>query len=346
MSASKANTPPFTAAIVGAGAVGHYHIDAQRRAGSEIVIFEPNQDRAAATAEKFGEIAVARTLEEAIDRADVVHICTPHKYHAQGAIASIEQNTPVIVEKPLTIKLNEAVDIYRAAKRHNVAVMVGTSFRLTPPFRQIYDGLHGGEIGALISLETTYLHDMSRVTVGNDWRQSPDRGSFLYGGGAHAVDLNMWLANQPLTTVQATIGGKKVRPSYPGDEDFTLSLSYADGTTGRVWVSAAVPLPQHGADVKVYGTRGAYTAHNKKPMLNSYTDGHPDWVTTPSPLRHTIDEMSLIFNSFIRGERPDFAPMPDIEEGLQVMIALHTLEHAAQTGRVEPVPSVEQVVNT
>lgn len=335
----------FTAAIIGAGAVGEYHIDAQQRAGSDVVIFEPNPDRAQLVSQKYGgQLVIAESLEEAIGAADVVHICTPHKYHVDGALASIAQGKPTIVEKPLTIKLEDSVAIYKAATANETPVVVGTSFRLTPPFREIYDGLHGGAIGELISLETTYLHDMGRMTVGLDWRRAPDRGSFLFGGGSHAVDLNMWLAGQPATEVQARVSGKKVRPGYPGDEDFDLAIGYEDGTTGRVWLSAAAPLPQHGADVKVYGTEGAYRAHNKSPYLETYQDGEADWTSREVGLRYTIDTMSEIFNAYIRGERPDFRPMPDIREGLEVMIVLHVLDRAAKTGRVERVPSLDETL--
>src|SRR5258708_5127086 len=137
----------FTAAIIGAGAAGEYHINAQLRLGSDIVIYEPSEARQQAIAQKYGgQLAVARTLEEAIEKADFVHICTPHKYHAEGALASIGQGKPTIVEKPLTIKLEESVDIYRAAEATKTPVVVGTSFRLTPPFMAIREGLRNGDI--------------------------------------------------------------------------------------------------------------------------------------------------------------------------------------------------------
>ena len=341
---SETRSGKFTAAIIGAGAVGKYHINAQERLGSKIVIFEPNQDRAREIVQRYEGLTVVPTLDDAIDRADVVHICTPHKYHAEGALAAIRQKKPTIVEKPLTINLDESVDIYRAAKENGTPVVVGTSFRLTPPFMDIWGGLQNGEIGELLSLETTYVHDMSRVSVGGDWRKSPDRGSFLFGGGSHAIDLSMWLANQPATEVQARIGNKKMRQDYPGDEDFDLSIGYEDGTTGRVWLSAAAPLPQHGADVKVYGTKGAYRAHNKYPKLESYRDGDPDWTSKPVGLTHTIDTMSEIVNAYIREERDSFDPLPGIEDGLKVMIVMHMLDIASRSGQIEKVPSLEEVV--
>jgi predicted dehydrogenase len=337
----------FTAAIIGAGAVSEYHINGQLRAGSDVVIFEPNAERAAEVSEKFGGLTIAQTLDEAIERADVVHICTPHMVHAEGAKASIGQDKPTVIEKPLTVKLSEAVDIYNAAQREdgpNVPVLVGTVFRLTPPFMTAYDRLHSGVAGELSSLYTSYVHDMSRVKAGNDWRSSPERGSFLYGGGSHAVDLNMWMANQRVTEVQATVSPRKVNPNFPGEEDFNLSLIYEDGTTGRAWVSSAAPQPRHGADVEVYATEATYKAHNKSPILKSFKKGDQDWTSEDIGLRWTMDEMALIFNAFIRGERKDFAPMPDIKEGLEVMIVLDALERAAKSGIREHVPTVEEVV--
>jgi predicted dehydrogenase len=334
----------FTAAIIGAGAVGEYHINAQERAGSRVLIYEPNKDRAQAVAQQHNGLLIAHSLDEAIERADVVHVCTPHNMHTGPALKSIEQGKPVIIEKPLTVDLSEAVDIYRAAQATDVPVVVGTSFRLTPPFMEIKRGLDGGEIGGLLSLETTYLHDMRRAKV-PDWKKASDRGSFLYGGGSHAVDLNMWVADQPVTEVQARIGRKQIESNYPGDNDFDLSLGYEDGTTGRVWVSAAVPLPRHGADLKVYGTKGAYRAHNKYPSLETYKIGDDDWKSRHVGLAHTIDIMSKWFNERVRGERESIDPLPGIEDGLKVMITLAMLDLASQSGDTVKVPSLEEVVN-
>ena len=297
-------------------------------------------------AQQYGNVAVARTLEEAIEAADIVHICTPPMHHMQGALASIEQGKPTIIEKPLTHDLGEAVEIYKAAEASGVPVMVGKHFRLTPPFLEIKDGIQRGDIGPVTSIESTYVHDMRRLQAGTEWRQQLGRNGFVYEGAAHPVDLNIWLADQPVSSVQATIGEKKICPQYRWGEDHTFTLVYEDGTVGRVWSNASAPLPEHGASVGVYGSQGAYRAHNKYPVLQSYRDGDTDWeMTGTAPVGQTIRPMAALFQAYVRGETDTLDPMPDIEEALKIMIVLGALEKAAQTGRTEDVPTLEAVLS-
>lgn len=205
MSLQTGESEPLTAAIIGAGVVGGYHIKAQQELGSNIVVYDPNKACTDRVVGQYGGLVVARTFEEAMELADVVHICTPPMLHMEGALASIEHGKPTIVEKPITHDLGEAVEIYKAADAADVPVLAGKHFRLTPPFMEINAGMRRGDIGDINSIESTYVHDMRKLKDGVGWRRTLGRNGFVYEGAAHPVDLNIWLANQPVTSVQAII---------------------------------------------------------------------------------------------------------------------------------------------
>jgi predicted dehydrogenase len=140
---------------------------------------------------------------------------------------------------------------------------LATSFRIGPSPSGIYEGVANGGIGEIESLETSYVHDTKNLEAGATWRKRLEDTAFLYEGGTHAVDLNMWLANQAVIELQASVSRKKTRLEYRWDEDFAINLKYADGTVGRVWVNASAPLPRHGSEIAVYGATGAgRTARN------------------------------------------------------------------------------------
>ena len=326
--------------------MGGYHAQALTELGSQLVVYEPNEQHAQSMAEHFAGIAIARCLEEAIEAADIVHICTPPMVHIEGALASIAQRKPTIIEKPLTHDLQEALEIHKAATAAEVPLLVGKHFRLTPPFLEIEAGVRREDIGTLNSLETTYVHDMRKLRAGTAWRKALGSNGFVYEGAAHPVDLNMWLAGQPVHSVQATLSPKKICPDYGWAEDHTYTLTYEDGTIGRVWANAATPLPQHGTSVAVYGSTGAYRAHNKRAELMTFRDGEADWVATPTaPVGQTIRPMAELFHRYLKGESETFAPMPGIEESLKVMLVLDTIERAAESGQNEKVPTLDEVLS-
>lgn len=343
------STHTFTAAIIGAGRVGGYHAKAQLGLGSRVIVYEPNEDRAQAFKEQYPGVEIAKTLEQAIDAADVVHICTPPMFHRETAIASIVRKKPTIIEKPLAFTLDDAVAIYRAwLQAKDTPVILATSFRIGPAFPTIYHKVKQGDIGTLSSLETSYVHDVKHLEPGKTWRKELKGPAFLYEGGSHGIDLNMWLADQPVKQVQAVVGEKKTRQEYSWDEDFAITLKYDDGLVGRVWVSASAPMPRHGSTVAAYGESGAFRVHSKESYYESYHDGENCWTQNAVDVEltmKTMDLMSQVFNDFINKKRADHWPLPSLEEGMKLMIVVATIEKALKSGDTEPVPQIDDVLS-
>ena len=90
------------AAIVGAGVMGRWHADAARRAGGTVVaVVDRDLRRAEFVATRHRGCRAVRNLGEALDRVDVVHICTPTDSHALLATQALEAGCHVLLEKPL-----------------------------------------------------------------------------------------------------------------------------------------------------------------------------------------------------------------------------------------------------
>ncbi|MEA3227360.1 MAG: Gfo/Idh/MocA family oxidoreductase [Planctomycetota bacterium] len=91
--------------IVGAGFAATFHFECLKKVHGTNVdvegIFATDTDQAKAYAEKRG-IRTFESLEELIDKVDVVHVCTPPVAHEPIAVAVLEQDKFAIVEKPLT----------------------------------------------------------------------------------------------------------------------------------------------------------------------------------------------------------------------------------------------------
>lgn len=91
--------------IVGAGFAATFHFECLKKVHGANVevegIFATNADQAKAYADNRG-ICACESLEELIDKVDVVHVCTPPVAHEPIAIAVLEQDKFAIVEKPLT----------------------------------------------------------------------------------------------------------------------------------------------------------------------------------------------------------------------------------------------------
>lgn len=91
--------------IIGSGFAAKFHFECIKRVASTDVqiegVFDINTEQGAAYAKKRG-IRAYNTLEELLDKVDVIHVCTPPVVHEQLAIAALEADKFAIVEKPLT----------------------------------------------------------------------------------------------------------------------------------------------------------------------------------------------------------------------------------------------------
>lgn len=91
--------------IVGAGFAATFHFECLKKVHGTNVevegVFATHADQTKAYADKRG-IRACESLEELIDKVDVVHVCTPPVAHEPIAIAVLEQDKFAIVEKPLT----------------------------------------------------------------------------------------------------------------------------------------------------------------------------------------------------------------------------------------------------
>jgi len=93
------------AGIIGAGFAATFHFECLKKVHGTHVdvegVFAIDAEQAAAYAKKRG-IRAYNSLEELLDKVDVIHVCTPPVAHEPIAVAALEQNKFAIVEKPLT----------------------------------------------------------------------------------------------------------------------------------------------------------------------------------------------------------------------------------------------------
>ena len=72
---------------------------------------------------------------------DGVIICTPPNTHLEIAQYFIKASVPILIEKPLTLNLNEAKSIYKLAKYYNSLVMTDFIYLFNYKFKALKDSL-------------------------------------------------------------------------------------------------------------------------------------------------------------------------------------------------------------
>jgi len=99
------NKKTVRTAIIGAGFSATFHFEALKKlyaTNAEVVgVFDSNKEKGQDYAAKR-DIKAFDSLEKALDKVDVIHVCTPPVSHEPIAIAALQRDKFAIVEKPLT----------------------------------------------------------------------------------------------------------------------------------------------------------------------------------------------------------------------------------------------------
>jgi predicted dehydrogenase len=125
-------------AVVGAGKMGAHHarVFAANKGATLVGVLDVDRHRAEHVARNYG-LGALRTLDEAIERADLVVLATPTAHHFSQALRVIEAGRAVLVEKPIAASAPEARALCDAARARGVALLVGHSERFNAVVRAL-----------------------------------------------------------------------------------------------------------------------------------------------------------------------------------------------------------------
>ena len=145
--------------IIGTGGIANSHMqsymkqsDVEIVAGADII-----PDKARKFFEKY-EVQ-ARSFESYKDMIDTVpmdavSVCTYNCSHAECTIYALEHGLHVLLEKPMTVTLDEAVAICRAEKKSGKIVSVGFQPRYDANMQMIKKIVQSGELGQIYYIQT------------------------------------------------------------------------------------------------------------------------------------------------------------------------------------------------
>jgi len=258
---------PLRVAIVG---LVHGHVDGflsalPQHTNVELVgIADPDQSLAAKYAKKFSlQQSLFFTSMEAMIEArhpQAVLVYTSIGDHRAVIETAARHGISVMVEKPLTLSLDDALAIRKAAREHHIHVLVNYETTWYASNKAAYEQVESGRLGAV---RRVVIHDghQGPVEIGVppeflSWLTDPARNGAgaLYDFGCYGADLATWLMHgeAPLT-VTAVLNHDKPQ-LYPNvDDDATVILAYPQA---QVVIQASWNWPFGRKDMEVYGSKG------------------------------------------------------------------------------------------
>ena len=317
--------------------------------GDLVAVYSRDMGRAQAFAEIHGAQAAYDDLDSLLgdSRVDAAFISSPNSFHARHGIAAAKAGKHLMVEKPMTTTLEDALDLVRACEENGVKLGVGFELRHHPGHILVREQISGGALGKINLANAQWGfgvrgEDTPAPRTGlREWWGQPDLiggAAAMMGTGVHAVDLLRFLLGQEVVEVSAITDGQT--EFSPLETMAAATLRFDGGTLATVCCGRS--LPDSLNDFTLYGTHGRasgratlWEAQQGRVSIDS--DKLNQTETYPSRfLGNFISQME----EFAQAVEQDENPAATGIDGLRVVEITLAMIRSAREGRTVKVSSV------
>jgi predicted dehydrogenase len=149
--------------------------------------------RAESFAAEFGGRA-AQTFDEALADDDVgaVIIALPHSLHREYCVRASNAGKHVLIEKPLSLTLEDADEMIEAAREARTILLVAHVLRFVPGHVRIKQLIDRGDLGRPFMARYRNEHFPRLGTERLGWLSKRGEGGVPLAGSIHHADLIRW----------------------------------------------------------------------------------------------------------------------------------------------------------
>ncbi|MEW5815176.1 MAG: Gfo/Idh/MocA family oxidoreductase [Spirochaetota bacterium] len=194
--------------LLGTGYIGGVHLEALARIGGVKVtaVSDVNLDLANKAAARFNiEKACNDPMEIIKDRnIDVIHNCTPNKFHYILNREALNQGKHILSEKPLSMTSGEAEELVNIAVKKGAVTGVDFCYRYYPVVQEMAVRIRRGECGDVRMATGSWFQDWLCYTTDYSWRldkSESGESNITADLGSHWFDLIQFVTGLNVTEV-------------------------------------------------------------------------------------------------------------------------------------------------
>lgn len=350
---------PTRIGIVGTGAIARFHLNAALQRPDEVTIAAFCDSNSAAL-QNVSEAAPDASLFSSVDallasgEIDAGIIATPHFLHAEQAVAFARAGVPALVEKPLTISLDELRTVRAEAAATHTLIVAGQMHRFDRVnilARRWLDA-NPDKFGELVSFEMHCWQDILEYAAQVGLTHWLMDGRLAGGGvvvslGVHQLDLVRYLGNTDYAQVAAK--GSFAAPFHNGAESSASVLAtMSNGATGTIFASYNAPRAFSSESYTLFGECGGIGRQHRR--LEEYL-GPLTWASahdsaetldlsaiaeySTKPQASLVDDLSAdrFVNQivhFARATRGEVAPLNTLNDNFNTIACLEAINSSIQ----------------
>ncbi|MBL7734874.1 MAG: Gfo/Idh/MocA family oxidoreductase [Chitinophagaceae bacterium] len=233
-------------------------------------------------------------------RIDFVTIVTPNFAHFAPAMLALENGFHVVIEKPMTLTLDEAKQLKKKVEETGLTLCLTHTYSGYPMVKQARQMIKEGALGKIRKIYVEYPQGwLSRLSEreGNAqaaWRTDPKRSgkSGSMGDiGTHAAHLAEYISGLKISKICADLNivveGRQL------DDDGSVLLKFDNGASGVLTASQVAAGEENALKIRVYGEKGGLEWAQQEPNTLLVK-----WLDQPAQLLRAGVNYSGILSSF------------------------------------------------
>jgi len=212
----------------------------------------------------YEELFVKEQLLPAKERMEVVSIVTPNHVHFEPAKLALERGFHVIMDKPMTFSLAEALELRQITEQSKSMLCLTHTYTGYPMVKEAKQLIAQHKLGKIRKIYVEYpqgwLSDFEERNPDNKqagWRTDP-RKSGIAGAmgdiGTHTFNLAEYISGLKVTYINADINtvveGRKL------DDDGSVLLKFDNGASGVLFATQVAAGEENNIRIRVYGEKG------------------------------------------------------------------------------------------
>ena len=320
--------------IAGCGSIGRRHARNLKSLGLQQLGFCDtsleilNECREELNGEIFSDYAEA--LEKF--KPDIVLICTPPVFHVEQALAALQAQAHVFIEKPLSHESSGIQALITEARRRDRSVQIGYNMRFHPGLQILKELIDSGKIGRVLWLTAEagqYLPDWRpRQNYSESYSARRELGGGIILDGSHELDYICWLLGRP---TEVTCRAERLSNLDVDVEDSAwIYLSFSERRRAEVHLDFVQRA--YTRTCKVVGETGTAFWDFDLQEVRCFFAGQLGWKTIPYVFEKNdmyVAEMRHFLQSL--GNRT--GPMVDLEQGRDVIRVVEAAKMSSEEGR-------------
>ncbi|MFH1888967.1 MAG: Gfo/Idh/MocA family oxidoreductase [Candidatus Omnitrophota bacterium] len=314
-------------AVIGSGYWGKNLVRVFSQSGVLHTVCDTAPERLEAVKKDYPEVNVTASYTDILKNKDIkaAVVATPAESHYRLTKELLLAGKDVFVEKPLSLTVNDAVELEELAEKKKAIIMVGHVLEYHPAIKKLKEFMEAGELGRI-----QYIYS-NRLNLGKIRREE----NILWSFAPHDISAILLLLNEMPESV-SSFGGNYLHRDIA---DVTLSsMNFSSGVKGHIFVSWLHPYKEQKLVVVGDKKMAVFDDVAEKYKLRLFSH-KINWIgRVPVPRKEDAENIEfkmeepllLECSHFIECLKNRRKPMTDAKSALRVLSVLEACQESLE----------------